>query len=152
MRMLGVFALLVTSILSSGCGGTDSGNPPPPASTGSSSDTGVASIENYICYKLSACFSLEYESCYSGLRASSGIDTEIGLASGYGTFQKIITDDGAGTITRSASALTTCTAAIYTLTCSSTAVQTSFSSGTPTDFSNIQNILPTGSGSCPDIY
>jgi hypothetical protein len=152
--------LLALSHLS-GCGGTGTGNPTTAADTPSGANPGATTgitapasdILTHLCAKLNACYpSLGTSACQSGVLASTVIDTELGLAAGFGSFQKVIDAENAKTIKANSTAATTCMADLDALLCSSAGVQAAYSTGAPTDFSHVDQMIPTGTSSCPAVY
>ncbi|MGZ3688418.1 MAG: hypothetical protein ACXVBW_08970 [Bdellovibrionota bacterium] len=75
-----------------------------------------------------------------------------GLSAGFGSYQAIINAEVAGTITPVAAYATTCKSDIAALSCASSQVTTAYSVGSPTNFNNVVNLIPTGSTSCAGLY
>jgi hypothetical protein len=142
---------LLFCALASGCGGTETGNP-----TNNKTNNNPISVSegllDTICSKLAQCQGLGHDACLSGVKASSSIDTEIGLASGFGTFQSIIDAEKAGTITGDRTAAGQCDTAISNLSCSSTEVTGAYDPSSPSDFSAIHQIVTSNAGYCPSVY
>lgn len=140
------------------CGGTETGNCDP-ALTGSTDGAmtptrPAVELRNALCSKLAECHTeLAVTDCQLGLNAVANIDTEIGVAGGtYATYEDLIDDEAAGNLTGDATILDVCTADIAALTCSNPLVQGAWSSGDSTNFSNVETMIPTTAGSCPDVY
>jgi hypothetical protein len=132
----------------SGCGGggvTDAGNPAP--------QPWANNCLNSMCSKLHECFpSLSLAQCAAGIKASSSIDTELGVRQGIGTFQDLMDAESAGQITAYSPAKSTCTRDIGLLACDSTEVQAAFNTGNPSDFENVNSLLSRSSLSCAGAY
>lgn len=130
------------------CGGggvTDAGNPAP--------QPWATNCLSSMCSKLHECFpSLSLAQCGAGIRASSSIDTELGVRQGIGTFQDLMDAEAAGEITAYSPEKTTCTRDIGLLSCGSAEVQAAFDPGNPTDFEQVTSLLSRSSLSCAGVY
>src|SRR6185295_9940967 len=115
---------LVTAVvvLLLGCGGggvTDAGNPAP--------QPWATNCLSAMCGKLNQCFpTLSLAQCSAGIKASSSIDTELGVRQGIGTFQDLMDAEAEGEIIAYAPAKGTCTRDISLLSCASAEVQGAF--------------------------
>ncbi|MCM2279477.1 MAG: hypothetical protein NDJ89_15485 [Oligoflexia bacterium] len=150
-KLLAACALL--GLLSWGCG-TEIGNPSnaDPAAA-NFSGTRAEALLNALCSKLNECFpALSFNDCRAGILASTTIDTELGLPANYGAYQTVVNAESASALTASASAANACVAAVAALACADPLVTSAYNGSTPTDFSNIANLLPGGNGSCPEVY
>ncbi len=137
------FAFLLALMLGSGCSGggtgTDTGNPNPTDTTLS------GELLDIMCSKLNECYpSLSEAQCVSAVKATSSIDTELGLDPGFGTYQEVIDGEKAGSLVVNLVEAVQCEADIGALACSDPAVTGAYNTGSPTDLSNV-NQLPASS-------
>ena len=159
------FGGLILAGLSSGCGGTEAGNPnvstasanSSPGSSGSSNatDTSVTEaslVQNALCAKLSSCFpSLSAMQCQLGIGNTPGFGSALGVsAGGPSTLSSVSSAEQSGTLTASSANATRCESDIAALGCST--VSQDYSTSAPNDFSEVPNLIPTSGTSCAGVY
>lgn len=158
-RTFGRVLLLFSVLATTGCGGTGTGNPGkttpdfiPTSSTQTSA--GASAILDAICAKLSACYpTLSTTACRNGILPTTQIDTELGLSSGFGTYQHILDSEDGMTISVNAARAAICISDISALSCSAAGVVAAYTATAPTNFNNVYQLLPTGPvTSCPGVY
>jgi hypothetical protein len=145
--------LFFSALLASGCGGTGTGNPTGSANGPAAGLIAATHVLNAICSKLQTCYtSLSGSQCSAGVLAQTDLAAPLGLSSSFGTYQAIVNAETAGTITPNIAAENACLSDLGALSCSSSAVQTAYSAGSPGDFSQVFNLIPTSSSSCKGLY
>jgi hypothetical protein len=154
-------SILILLMFLSSCG-TETGNPIIDNLTGSPAQDDSTNISSYssslvgtICTKLVSCHSsfLTLDNCLVGTKVQSNLDTELGLTDGdYSTYQDIIDAESNSSLTTNNTEAIQCLADISIFTCSDANVLNAFNAGSPTDFSNVYKIIPTGAGSCNDFF
>ncbi len=149
--MRSTLAFLCLALLPAwGCGGgsaTDTGNPNPGQIYQSETLLGV------ICAKLNDCYgTLSIAQCEAGVLPTSQIDTELGLAPAFGTYQQIIDAEKAGTIVPGSTAAVQCGAEIAGLACSDAAVVSAYSPGSPSDFTQVYFLPASAPASCGIVF
>ncbi len=142
--------------------GTETGNP----FTTSSGNSGEAPVSDGTttmiyqvvvssCKKIAQCYSsnLSESTCISKVLSDGKFDTELGLSDGiYNTTQEMINAETANSITPNQSESDQCKADISALNCSDSEVVNAYDISSPNDFGSLFEIIPTGAGSCNDIF
>jgi hypothetical protein len=155
--MLVVLGLLFTTVVSS-CGSTVNGGaestsaaavPPVTLPT-----TNATTILESMCEELQNCNpSLSLNTCEYYLLQQTNVDTALGLPSGFGTFQQVITAEQNSQITVNANNFSSCLSALNDQACSDNSVIDSYNTSSPNDFSNAYNLIPTSAASmCAQVY
>jgi hypothetical protein len=159
-RLLSTFLISALLLLSAcapgGGGGTETGNPGskvPGPLVSDYTGNGGTDVLNTICTKLTACNAgLTATQCSNGLLPQTNIAARLGLASGFGTLQQVIDATNAETIVTNSTRLSTCRSDIEALSCGDPTVVAAWSSGSPSDFTAVFNLIPTSGTSCAGIY
>lgn len=159
--LLSIF-ILFTPIY--GCGeGTETGNPT--AHTGDDDDddaespadvslTSSEQILEALCDKLTECYtSLTETDCETGIKATGGLENDIGLTEGsYSTYQDIIDAEENGEISADSDALSSCIADIGSSECGNTEVDSAYDSADADNFDDVENMVPDGTDSCEGVF
>jgi hypothetical protein len=138
--------------------GTETGNPltEPQTSIGEDSpSTKSGLVLSVACNKLYECYSgyITLSNCEIGIFAQDNFDTVLGLIDGiYLTASEIVAAEVGGKISGNQNELSQCLTDINSLSCSDNEVVNSFDINSSTDYSNAFQIIPTGAGSCNDIF
>ena len=153
--------LIIFSLLFIVSCGTETGNPVRPSELNSTptvdedSKTTVSySLLAKICSKLKDCYTVSEETCISSSLSSDGFDAAYNLnTSTYSTLLQIVNDEKDGKISiQNETSKNQCEADIDALTCSDNEIQNAYEVSAPSDFSNTDQAVPVGAGSCQDIY
>ena len=143
------------SVLLLGCygNGTEGGNPNRTASSNMGTSS-AAMLMSEICSRLETCYSgwSDRDACERGVQASTGVDTQLGLAAGYGSYQTIIAAEFAELLTAHRDAADRCAGEIRLLSCADPRVQSAYNPEAPNDFSHIGDLFSQDPGSCPDVF
>lgn len=157
--MLNSFLISVLLLIIS-CG-TETGNPflDGEPSGGNDSQNGLITLSEQVlnssCEKLVNCYSsvLTKENCLTGLKLQVNFDTEFGLTDGvFSDFQAIIEAEAEEVLVASGPKVNQCRQDIENLLCSDNEVTSAFDTNFPSIFSSSYNLIPTGAGSCNDIF
>jgi hypothetical protein len=141
--------------------GTETGNPITKTSNGNpdagadQESTASELVFGKSCDILFSCYpsSMTLSSCGVSFLAQDGFDTVLGITDGlYVTGKEIVDAERSESLTPNTTEFDQCLADIGNLSCSDNEVVNAFDDSNPSDFSNAFKIIPTGSGSCNDIF
>jgi hypothetical protein len=154
LMLLNAIGFGLAVLLLSSCGGTEAGNPKI-QSTNTTAGPALDSlqIQDAICNKLAQCYpTLSYSQCTSGIGPETNLPQAFGLSPLFGTFSDMVTAENNGAIHPEPSRATACLSDINSISCIAPSATTSYSSATPSDFSNVINLIPTSGTSCAGVF
>lgn len=144
-------------LLLCGCG-TETGNPINSGefSSGTNEDTVYFSntLAETICNKLIACFSdiTDLTSCKEEIENETGFDSALSLGSSYSSLELILEAEKTSKIALNSTESAQCKTDIENLNCSDSEVINAYDSSSPSDYSQVANIIPVNAGSCQDAF
>lgn len=157
MSKIVIFTSIVFIVFSS-CG-TETGNPVKTTeligddpSQGQADKYFISRLSDEICSKLVECFSdfTTTSSCRNIIEDLDGFDAALNLNTSYTDLNDIYADEQTGELTVSQTEADQCESDINGLSCSDSEVTSAYSDSSSGDYSNLDNIIPVGSGSCQD--
>jgi hypothetical protein len=144
-------SLLLAALLLTGCGGTEAGNPTLNRTNNAERIYLTQELLTVACLKLEECTTVTAADCQAGTKPLSGFAEAIG-ATGFASLQAAIDAERAGSITGNLILAVTCQSEVGSLACASAEVTSAWSAASPGDFSNVRNLIPASSTSCPGIF
>jgi hypothetical protein len=107
-----------------------------------------------MCKLMSSCHpDLSAKDCSDGIMKLSGVDFQLGLPTGTSkNYSDIVQAEENGQIHPNATAANTCITALEKLSCADPSVQGAYNPSLPEPFSGVAFMVPTATGSCPNIF
>ncbi len=107
-----------------------------------------------MCKLLTTCHpDLSSKSCNDGIMKMSGVDFQLGVASGTTkNYSDIVQAEESGQIHPNITAANTCSGAIEKLSCADASVQNAYDPLAQDPFFGVAFMVPTAAGSCPNVF
>jgi hypothetical protein len=114
-----------------------------------------SNLETGVCTKLFECYSstLSKVACLNAISIVDGFDTELGLDGGnYNSLSDIKTAESSSLITPDSTSSSQCLSDISALVCTDSEVINAYDISNSTNYSSFYLIVPSGAGSCNDVF